>query len=64
MIFYFIFQPPQILRFVDCYIYEVIDEEQSKNSYFYSVENLMKGDFQKYNNNAGYVIDGDLRKES
>lgn len=37
--------PPQILRFVDCYIYEVIDEEQSKNSYFYSVENLMKGDF-------------------
>jgi len=40
-----ILQPPQILRFVDCYIYEVIDEEQSKNSYFYSVENLMKGDF-------------------
>lgn len=24
----------------------------------------MKGDFQKYNNNAGYVIDGDMRKES
>lgn len=24
----------------------------------------MKGDFQKYNNNAGYVIEGDMRKES
>ena len=24
----------------------------------------MKGDFQKYNNNAGFVIDGDERKES
>ncbi|KAL4497284.1 hypothetical protein ABPG72_011219 [Tetrahymena utriculariae] len=55
--------PPQILRFVDCYIYEV-KEEGERNSYFYSVENFMKGDFQKYNNNAGYVIDGDMRKES
>ncbi len=41
-----------LLNFVHCFLYEIQDET-SKFKYYYA-ENLIKGQYEKYNNNAGW----------
>jgi len=45
---------PILLNFVDSTIYEVVKHE-NKNVKYYFVENYIEGDYQKYNNNAGWT---------
>eukprot|EP00340_Litonotus_pictus_P000201 CAMPEP_0170526782 /NCGR_PEP_ID=MMETSP0209-20121228/12182_1 /TAXON_ID=665100 ORGANISM="Litonotus pictus, Strain P1" /NCGR_SAMPLE_ID=MMETSP0209 /ASSEMBLY_ACC=CAM_ASM_000301 /LENGTH=594 /DNA_ID=CAMNT_0010816815 /DNA_START=1 /DNA_END=1785 /DNA_ORIENTATION=+ len=54
-----------LINFVHAYIYEMIDycegefKERQLNSHqrFFSVENYIQGDYNKYNNNAGWIND-------
>eukprot|EP00825_Cyclidium_porcatum_P036758 TRINITY_DN3946_c0_g1_i1.p1 TRINITY_DN3946_c0_g1~~TRINITY_DN3946_c0_g1_i1.p1 ORF type:complete len:575 (-),score=85.89 TRINITY_DN3946_c0_g1_i1:473-2197(-) len=42
-----------LLNFVHSFIYELIDERVNRFKYFYG-ENFIEGQYQKYNNNAGW----------
>lgn len=47
-------QVPILLNFVNSTIYEVIGHTNKEIKYYF-VENLIEGDYQKYNNNAGWT---------
>lgn len=42
-----------LLNFIDCYIYQILDEDHPYQ--FYTAENYIKGEYVKYNNNAGWI---------
>ena len=55
-----------LLNYVDSYIYELLDYSSSKDlttaqlpnhQRYYSVENYLKGDYTKFNNNSGWTSD-------
>jgi hypothetical protein len=44
-----------LLNFIHNYIYQILDDRHEYK--YYSVENYIKGDYVKYNNNAGWMSD-------
>jgi hypothetical protein len=44
-----------LLNFINCYIYEIQSDSVSHPYKFYTAENYIKGEYVKYNNNAGWI---------
>lgn len=53
--------PNMLMSFVHCYIYEILSDNYPYK--YLWVENLIKGEYEKFNNNAGWVVT-DLKQTS